>query len=375
MRKNCFVIVLTFCLLCAGGSVRSESDDGEWIPVPLEEIERVTLRRPAPETQPTEPEILPETRDVPAGQEASRKPDADTQPDTKPAEPKQTNRLTPEEIARRIRSKGPPPVVYPQQRNTRKRGVSRTAAEGQAVIGRIGRVKKIFHSDDYLVTFENNRHLPYQSPQRLLPCRLLEEVEAHLKDHPDARFRFSGECTRDTKHAYLLLDRVAVLEENVSDIEPSDAPDDSPTSQPTSQPAADTTGSLITQMLRDRPGRAVRIAPSPKRKAEENVESVAPAGRTPFSPGKRDLVVDRIIRVIREPDSQWWQARFESDNTLREPPLRILPGLRLEWIKQMMADSGKSDMLLRVSGDVTYYKGKRYLMLRKVLRQRDLDQF
>jgi hypothetical protein len=225
------------------------------------------------------------------------------------------------------------------------------------------------------VTFENNRSLPYQSPRRLLPCRLLEELETHIQSNPDARYRISGETTRDTKHVYLLLQRVAIVDEGVTDVEPDDVPDEASATQPATQPSGGETTDLIAQMMRDRTGRAVKIAPSPRRKAEENVESVAPAGQTPFHPGKRDLVVDRIVRIIRDPESSWWEARFESDNTLREPPLRVLPGLRLEWIKMTMNQSGKSDLRLRVSGDITYYKNKRYLMLRKVLRQRDMDEF
>jgi hypothetical protein len=228
-----------------------------------------------------------------------------------------------------------------------------------------------------MVTFENNRTLPYQSPRLLLPCRLLEELETHLQANPNARYRLSGETTRDTKNVYMLLQRVAIVEEGVTDIEPETptVEEKTPASQPASQSADNPTTGLIAQMLQDRPGRAMKITATPSRKATENIESVAPAGRRPFDPGKRDLVVDRIVRILPEPGGEWWQARFESDNTLREPPLRILPGLRLEWIKMSLEETGNTDMRLRVSGDITYYKGKRYLMLRKVLRQRDLDEF
>lgn len=380
MPKKRFVIVPVLCLLCAGlcAPALAQEENDEWVPVPLEEIEQATLRHMTPETQPTAPEVLPEAD---ARQEATEEsPDVRETPSSQPADSQPnaatTNaaRLSPEEIARRLRSNGPSPVV-PARGAKPKRTIDPTiATEGQAVAGRIGRIEKVNASGAYLVTFENNRTLPYESPRLLLPCRLLEELETHLEANPDARYRLSGETTRDGKHSYLLLQRVAIVDEGVTDVEPVAPPVD-PTATPDTQPAGDETAGLIAQMLQDRPGTAVKITPSPHRKADENVASVAPAGKTPFTPGKQDLVVDRIIRVIREPGSEWWMARFESDNTLREPPLRILPGLRLEWIKMTMAESGKTDMLLRISGEITYYKGSRFLMLRKVLRQRDMDEF
>ncbi|MBN1943494.1 MAG: hypothetical protein JW849_09410 [Phycisphaerae bacterium] len=391
MMKKGFVILLVLGLACAEFCAEEPSEaDDEWIPVPLEEIERATLHHWSSRTQPATPETLPEEQAEPTGKSPTSAPSEDESAGPDSEAPPPPPRLSPEEIARRLRSKGASPVVLPRGVKARSAAVAAatsggesdggpSASEGQAVAGRIGRVKKIprpgTEAEAFVVTFENNRRLPYESPRRLLPCRLLEEVETYLEAHPDVRFRFSGETTRDTKYSYLLLQRVAIVEEDVTDVEPPPVAK-SPARKATTQPAGeDTTTGLIAEMLQDRPGRAIRTTPAPRRKADENVNSVAPAGETPFTPGKRELVVDRIIRVIQEPEGKWWQARFESDNTLREPPLRILPGLRLEWIKMMMADSGKSDMLLRVSGDVTYYRGKRYLMLRKVLRQRNMDEF
>lgn len=374
MTKRRFIFPFVLCVAAVGFSAEAaaEDDEGVWVPVPLEELERATLRRPEPQTPSSAPEVLPE--DTGGAPLAPASAPAETAPSPPPVPP--ASRLTPEEIARRLRSKESSPIVPPRRGGMRrKRSNTILAEEGQAVIGRIGRVERIGQTEEYLITFENNRHLPYQPPQRLLPCRLLEEVEEYLRTHPDARFRVSGESTRDARRSYLLLQRVAIVDKDITDDVP--APAEASPSSPAGRAAGseNTTGSLIAEMLRDRPGRAVRTTPAPRRSAEENVESVAPAGQTPFSPGKQDLVVDRVIRVIRETEGEWWLARFESDNTLREPPLRILPGLRLEWIKMTMEESGKADMLLRVSGEVTYYRGRRYLMLRKVLHQRDMGEF
>ncbi len=343
--------------LWAASVVRAEQN--QWVPVPLEDLRSRDVSQPAssptPQTQPAEAEAPPTS---------SPAPDA---------------RLSPEEIARRLRSDREVPVTPSRGWRRKTEPPTRLPAEGTAVIGRIGWIAKGKDDGWRVVTFENGRNLSNQPPRRLLPCRLLEEVEARIEENPTKRFRFSGETTTDSKHAYLLLQRVEEVEPGATDLRPLEpAPvETAPATQTTSQPASsdDNIGELIGELLRQRPGRAVRVAPSPRRTARENVESVAPAGRRPFSPGKRDLVVDRIVRIVKDSESPWWEGRFESDNTLREPPVRVLPSLHLEWIRQRMRKTGFRDLRLRVSGDITYYRGKRYLLLRKVLYQRDMDQF
>jgi hypothetical protein len=83
-----------------------------------------------------------------------------------------------------------------------------------------------------------------------------------------------------------------------------------------------------------------------------------------------EVVVDRRIRVAPEPDTGWRQAVFVGDNTLREPPMRLLPCRLLE-----MAEAAGSGQFWRVSGEVTRYKGRHYLLIRKLIRLRDMGQF
>jgi hypothetical protein len=88
------------------------------------------------------------------------------------------------------------------------------------------------------------------------------------------------------------------------------------------------------------------------------------------------MVVDRLVRVLPEPAGRWWAAHFEADNTLQEPPLRLLPCGFLEVAQRAQSGRGIGpEPLMRVSGLVTHYKQKRYLLLRKLLPERRLGRF
>jgi len=80
------------------------------------------------------------------------------------------------------------------------------------------------------------------------------------------------------------------------------------------------------------------------------------------------MIVDRLVRVLPDSTGAWWEVRFEADNSLGEPPLRVLPGRFLQVAQKL---GGK----LRITGEMTHYKGQSYILLRKVLRERQLGQF
>jgi hypothetical protein len=81
------------------------------------------------------------------------------------------------------------------------------------------------------------------------------------------------------------------------------------------------------------------------------------------------FVVDRPGRLVRE--DEWWTFVFESaDGSVREHPLLLLPNQQVELMEQTSA-SGTRSVVFIVSGEVTSYHGRNYLMVRKVLLRRD----
>jgi len=88
------------------------------------------------------------------------------------------------------------------------------------------------------------------------------------------------------------------------------------------------------------------------------------------------MAVDRLVRVVKAADGNWWEVRFESDNTGREPPMRLLPCKRLAAAQQALQSARRNRIVqFRITGVITLYKGRRYLLLRKLLPEHQMDQF
>ena len=83
------------------------------------------------------------------------------------------------------------------------------------------------------------------------------------------------------------------------------------------------------------------------------------------------LLLILIVRVLPDGSGRWSLARFEADNALRDPPLRVLPSL----LREVAEAKGSDGQVLRISGEISRYKGRRYLLLRKVLKERQMGQF
>ncbi|NLX07469.1 MAG: hypothetical protein GXY33_20195 [Phycisphaerae bacterium] len=80
------------------------------------------------------------------------------------------------------------------------------------------------------------------------------------------------------------------------------------------------------------------------------------------------FVADRRGRLTRS--GELWMFVFEADGkTMGDPPIALLPN---SWLEKMEADMAASPeaTIFRISGEVTTYHGKNYLLLRKVLMER-----
>ena len=85
-------------------------------------------------------------------------------------------------------------------------------------------------------------------------------------------------------------------------------------------------------------------------------------------------MADRLVRVLLTKNVGWTVAAFEGDNTLREAPVRLLPCALLERAEGAAGAVPLTGTRFRVSGEITTYKGRRYLLLRKLLPERDMGQ-
>jgi hypothetical protein len=242
------------------------------------------------------------------------------------------------------------PVTRPRAAEARRKPDRPPALDGGTILGAWSRLSREPGTDWWILTFEATG-IP---PRRVLPCSLLEAMEAA---GPASRFQVWGEYASYRGREYILPFSVATGAR-------SDEARD-PTSQPTSEPAsragAATIDDIVGELLRVETARP--LVPSP----ESGADQPGTAGLS----AQGDLITDRVIRVEREVDSKWLLARFEADNALTDPPMRLLPCRMLGLAQWEGTRVGK----LRVTGQVMRYKGKRYLLLRKVLPERRLGRF
>ena len=164
----------------------------------------------------------------------------------------------------------------------------------------------------------------------------------------------------------------------------SAAPSPSPTTRPagTTAPAAPTTrpqdpeasaDAVIQALLESRVKKPV-LPKAPSSAPASQPATVAP--RTilqplPTPPGT--MIWNRLGRIVKDRASGWWTFRFESEkNILYEAPMRILPNRQLETMETILDKSGRMHPRFVVSGEVTQYRGKRYLLIRKKLVKREM---
>jgi hypothetical protein len=150
----------------------------------------------------------------------------------------------------------------------------------------------------------------------------------------------------------------------------------------TTQPAASTTSTsgdqLANRLLAPQGGNANRQLPAatvgPVTDASSGKSAVAPAAPTLNVLREGTFIVNRVGRLTRSADGQQEEFAFDADNkTMRDPPVVILPNLKLMQMENAVAGSSR-DLRFRVSGMVTEYKGRNYVLLDKVVVVPDLDQ-
>lgn len=115
---------------------------------------------------------------------------------------------------------------------------------------------------------------------------------------------------------------------------------------------------------------ATELTP-PKGSKSGSGQAAGPAGiRSGLGRGQKLLpeghyIRDRRGRLVRQ--TNHWLFTFESDGkALADPPIILLPNGWLEKIEKDVTSDTES-IIFRVSGEVTAYRGKNYLLLRRVV--------
>jgi hypothetical protein len=95
--------------------------------------------------------------------------------------------------------------------------------------------------------------------------------------------------------------------------------------------------------------------------------AVAPGAQPMTVLREGTFLIDRVGRLTRSADGHVAEFAFESDGkALRDPPVILLPNLKL-MAMETAARASSRDLRFRITGMVTEYNGRNYVLLEKVV--------
>jgi hypothetical protein len=156
-------------------------------------------------------------------------------------------------------------------------------------------------------------------------------------------------------------------------------PDSAPTTNPSQPPAAD---QILSQMLHstgdDHSSAAAAppstpAAPQPAAAINPSNDAIA-SGATSATIREGTDIVDRMGRVRKSNDTQQEEFVFESDGrALQDPPVILLPNLELMLMERAI-NASSHDLKFRITGTVTEYHARNYILLEKFVVVQDQEQ-
>jgi hypothetical protein len=213
----------------------------------------------------------------------------------------------------------------------------------------------------------------------VLPNRQLSAMEDSVRQQSatmssaapsdvEARFSVTGLVTRYKNQNYLLVDTAAMPNADgavlaAEKVQPSPA---APATQPAAPLPAD---KMLDQMLKSSSSapRPLRPTSAPAPDRTSGSAAVAPGAASLQVMREGTFLVDRTGRLTRAPDGQAWEFSFDSDGrAMKDPPVIILPNLKLMAMEQAVKSSNR-DLRFRITGMVTEYSGRNYVLLEKVV--------
>jgi hypothetical protein len=158
----------------------------------------------------------------------------------------------------------------------------------------------------------------------------------------------------------------------------ADFPATQPSENATTRPADMPADQLLQQMLRPANGPVMQpLMPilSPPALDQTTGKMVVPNSVLPQNLKREgDYIRDRLGRLTKSADGTQEEFTFESDGrTMQDPPVIILPNLKLMAMENAVNGANR-DLRFRVTGPVTEYKGRNYILLEKVSVVQDAIQ-
>lgn len=257
----------------------------------------------------------------------------------------------------------PAPILQPSG-YTSKPGAAGLLREGSDVIARRGHLVKGSNQPYSQFVFDKSQGL---SPMFVLPnLQLMSMEDASAATKEDLSFTVSGMVTEYRGKNYIIL-------------EPGPEALARQTSTPVATVQPDSHGSasadqLLKEMLStDKPSAATPAqAGAPLKDSTSGSAAVAPNAPLVTVLPEQSQIFDRVCRLSLCPDGLHEELTFESDgSSLRDPPMIVLPNLKLVDLEKA---AGDHNTRMRVTGTVTEYRGRNYIILQKVVVMADSDR-
>jgi hypothetical protein len=135
---------------------------------------------------------------------------------------------------------------------------------------------------------------------------------------------------------------------------------------------------MLSQMLKPPAGADRPLAPVDGPPAADRMSgrgAVAPDAPVVSVRREGTFIIDRVGRLTHNADRTQAEFVFESDGrALRDPPVVILPNLKL-MVMEDAAGGADRDLRFKVSGMLTEYRGRNYLLLEKVVTVPEVEAF
>jgi hypothetical protein len=148
-----------------------------------------------------------------------------------------------------------------------------------------------------------------------------------------------------------------------------------PSTQPATRPATLPADQMLTRLLRPgaASGQPLKPVENPPALDQTTGKPVAPNFPMTALMREGDYLPDRVGRITRTSDGQF-EFVFDADGkALQDPPVVILPNLKLMQMENALSASSR-DLRFRISGQITEYKGRNYILIDKVVVPPDTVQ-
>jgi len=121
-------------------------------------------------------------------------------------------------------------------------------------------------------------------------------------------------------------------------------------------------------------GKPLMPTPSGQMDVTSGNNAVAPDAPQVRTKREGTMLVDRVGRLARSSDASGWDFVFDADaGAMRDPPMRVIPNLKLMGMEDAI-ESTSRDLRFRVSGMLTEYRGRNYILFEKVIVVSDANR-